>query len=570
MSVNLLNRAVEAAVARGRIGVRDLESFASVVRRGGGVSPDELAAFQAIATRFGDRFEPGARARLTALASGLAQEPKPPPAVRPAAASPSAAAAPAPADVRWTDFSVAPTLAAVAGPQRAQAASVTAALAAAVTQGVLPEGDELLLASAVAQLKFGEAGVGAVLERLEGLSPSERAAFTALRGALDTPLKRTSLYAAFSAGSTLDALGVFARAIAPWSDARVEQVLRSNGSEHLAAGPAPTAPERTSAPAALAPPARLDAAASAQVAAVLESEGFGALTASEQQRLRALISGANAFISAPARKALDALVRQADFVTVSAPTQAEALRKVLRDEAYLAGTVGYFWRGAPVGTAPELQAPVEVPGHLFIAKSATVEAVTLPAKRHGLSLDGRTVPIFVAQQALAAGEVQRTPEAVGRALAALPRASRDLVKAVNLHAGQNPHDVHWEKTFATPGFRSVMTASAEGIIDLYPMPPPGEDEAQLVAGLVHETGHVLSRGTWGASQNDPRWFPWKAAAASDGISPSGYGRENWLEDFSEAFLLRELVRGAPEEPEVRAMMPARQALIEQLLENRPS
>lgn len=565
MSVTLLNRAVDAAVARRRITPADVEQFARAVKGGGGVAPDELAAFQAIATRHADRFDVEARAQHAALLASFAQLPAPPPPVKATTPAPAPAPAPAaPAVVSWDDFTVAARPQDVTGPMRAEAQEVMALLTAAVARGVLPKGDDLLLTSAVAQVGFGTVAARSTVERLEGLGGEERAAFSSLTRTVDSPLKRAVLYAAFSAGSPLGALGTLARSLSGLTDARVQQVLTARGNEQLALTTEARPLEAGEVAARSAGPlSRLDVTAKQQLTAVLDSEGFNALGANEQTRLLALLGGTNRLISGPARAVFAQLVKQDAFVMVSGETQAAALRTALREEAWLSPNIGDVvdLSGRPRVT---LRDPVAVAAHVFVAAEGQVAKRELPAMRYDLELDGRLVPLFFAVSEPVPGEVRQSALTVAQALAALPKPNRDLVQAINLHAESNPHDAAWRRIFELPDFRTLMTTGEGGVIHVYPVAEVGgTSEHQLLPALIHETGHVVSRDAWGRV-NDARWFPWKAAAAADGVSASKYARENWEEDFSETLTLLERVRGTPAEAEVRAMMPARMELLDGL------
>jgi hypothetical protein len=133
----------------------------------------------------------------------------------------------------------------------------------------------------------------------------------------------------------------------------------------------------------------------------------------------------------------------------------------------------------------------------------------------------------------------------------------------------NPADAHWATHYGIPNFRSFATAGADGVVDLYPMTSGSRPALYLAGSLTHESGHTLSIAAWGNSGTDPRWARWDAAMASDGIRASGYAASSRDEDFAEAFVIYQRVRGTPEEAEMRGIMPERFRLIDELLAARP-
>jgi hypothetical protein len=158
-----------------------------------------------------------------------------------------------------------------------------------------------------------------------------------------------------------------------------------------------------------------------------------------------------------------------------------------------------------------------------------------------------------------------TIEEVALALAALPPAARAQVKEVVVEPGANPDDAYWKVEYNDPSFTSYMTAGADGIISLYPSPPK-PSQAYMDQSFIHETGHILSRSSWGDdSQSDPRWADWNAAVTADGIVPSGYGKKSPDEDFAETLVIYMTVRGTPQEAELRALMPERFKILDRLL-----
>ena len=126
----------------------------------------------------------------------------------------------------------------------------------------------------------------------------------------------------------------------------------------------------------------------------------------------------------------------------------------------------------------------------------------------------------------------------------------------------NPQDEHWAKAYNRPNFHSYMTAGSEGVVRIYPTTTPSA-QSTLNGDLIHETGHTLSKRQFGEDSNTgPKWGAWNAAAASDGLHTSQYGRSSPDEDFAESLELYQQVKGTPEEAEVRKLFSSRIAILD--------
>jgi hypothetical protein len=234
----------------------------------------------------------------------------------------------------------------------------------------------------------------------------------------------------------------------------------------------------------------------------------------------------------------------------------------LRDQATAPYTVA---RDGVFGSPPSytLHRPTNVASHAFASH-------TEAARRYELEIDGRRIPILMPAVEDATQGAFHTPQQIARAVAAMPRSARDLITRIDMNPRANPADAHWATHYGIPGFRSFATAGADGVVDLFPMHARSTVATdRLASSLTHETGHTLSRAAWGDPDVDARWGAWRTAMASDGLRASGYARSSLNEDFAEAFVLYQRVRGTTEEAEVRALMPERFRLIDELLAARP-
>jgi hypothetical protein len=135
---------------------------------------------------------------------------------------------------------------------------------------------------------------------------------------------------------------------------------------------------------------------------------------------------------------------------------------------------------------------------------------------------------------------------------------------VQVDGNASPWDKHYQDVYGDPNHRAYMTAGAAGVITIYPSAVK-QTQQFMNSSFIHETGHTLSLSRWGNADTDPRWDAYEAAIQSDGFVTSNYAREHAHEDFSETLVLYQKVRGTPEEAEVRALMPGRFRLIDELL-----
>ncbi|HYH94353.1 hypothetical protein, partial [Hyalangium sp.] len=285
------------------------------------------------------------------------------------------------------------------------------------------------------------------------------------------------------------------------------------------------------------------------------SKGFAALSAPEQDRLFQYVSGTNP-LSRFVHVGLGDKLLEDGFQNASAAGQADQLRAFLRDQPSVpsvASSLGGSFAARPY----TLSGPVEAPGHEFHSGKAD-------ALRYEVEIEGQRIPVFIGKDQDAQRGAYHSIDEVAQALSTLPPANRALVQQVNVDGNRNPEDAHWEQVYGEPGFRSYMTAGAAGIISIYPS--DGKQTQEFInSSFIHETGHTLSHRHWGSDENDPRWNDYKAAIASDGFVASDYARNAPTEDFAETLVLYQKVRGTPQEAEVRALMPARFRIIDELM-----
>jgi peptidoglycan hydrolase-like protein with peptidoglycan-binding domain len=289
---------------------------------------------------------------------------------------------------------------------------------------------------------------------------------------------------------------------------------------------------------------------------VAHSAGFRALPEADRQKLLALVGGSNPDLSAPARQAMGELLKDPKFAGGKSADQWKLLKDFVKDEKWLPGVVSPQEGAFETKRAKyKLTGPVEQKDYEFDGGKAT-------ALKYEVEIDGKKVPVYVAKDK-DAKLTTHSIEQVAKGLAALPKSSRDLVKAVNVEGKPNPDDAYWAKKYNTPGFSSYMAAGAEGKVSIYPS-TTAMSQSYLDGTMIHETGHTLSKQKWG-EDTDKKWDDWRGAMKKDVTHASAYAKNSESEDFAETLQLYQQVKGTPQEAEVRAVMPERFKIIDDLL-----
>lgn len=181
---------------------------------------------------------------------------------------------------------------------------------------------------------------------------------------------------------------------------------------------------------------------------------------------------------------------------------------------------------------------------------------------HTLHIGAQKIALEMPVAGVPEGASLPTPEQLAQAVARIPAPLRaDLERVV-----VNPYSYRFA-IGENNDHRADMTAG-EGLVTLYALE---RSDAALTLTLLHELGHVQSFAKWSYDTEAKGWQQWRAAMEKDGAAPSHYARENasepGYEDFAEATVAYFLTQNTPQHAELKAMFPARFAILEQL--NRP-
>jgi peptidoglycan hydrolase-like protein with peptidoglycan-binding domain len=300
-----------------------------------------------------------------------------------------------------------------------------------------------------------------------------------------------------------------------------------------------------------------DAGAQKTLEAVGVSRGFQYLEPEQQNKLLSLVGGTNRDLSKPARAGLERMMAATGYATLNGPDQLKALNTFLSDEAGLPPQV-VSEPGAFDGRHAYLlvTGPVQIKAHPF-------EGGKADAFKYEVQIGDQKIPVLVAKKVQGKLKTNSLDEVV-RGLVALPLSSRRLVKEVSLESAPSKDDPMWAIKYNDPNFHAYMSAGAPGVVSVYPVKVL-QPQSSLSGALIHETGHILSLQKWGADADGPAWNDWRKAGLADGTSASEYAKKSPHEDFGETLQAYHEAKGTPQEAEVRALMPARFKIIDELL-----
>jgi hypothetical protein len=293
---------------------------------------------------------------------------------------------------------------------------------------------------------------------------------------------------------------------------------------------------------------------------VRNTAGYAGLTQAEKDRISVMIGGSTSVSTDQETSAAELLANKK--ANLSKPS---TLRAWMKKQKYLASGVE-----RPGGRQEWLDWSEGIKGPKD-AGLVKMESGTFKALKWEASVEGRTIPIYepVKPPKASLGVLPTVPELLDD-LEHLPRSVLAQIKTIRLNPKRNPWDAYWKKEKKQKTFQSFMTSGAAGNVEIYPGSP--EDAAYRDISIAHETGHVVSQRAWGDNNWGKRWAPWRKAMKDDGISVSTYAKTDAYDDFAESWALWVTTRGTPREPEVRALIPHRVALMEPLAvasENKP-
>lgn len=282
-----------------------------------------------------------------------------------------------------------------------------------------------------------------------------------------------------------------------------------------------------------------------QLEEIFSSPGFAGLSPNEQATLLRLIRGQDKVLSGRGRWF---------FAELKEATDTE-WRTAIMEQAWLKYIV------PPDSASP----PARAAGQTKLVGKGPVltqDGRDIAGARYEVTVHGHTVRVAIADEAAPSGMYVPTIEMIELGLAQLSPAELLSLREVVVNSRPNSRDAVWRQVFDDPNFTSNATAE-NGLINIYPQ-RGAVSQGRVDVLLTHEVGHFVSTLALGPRSDQNAWKRWTDAIASDTFRASQYASKNANEDFSESWVLYRQVKGTADEASVRAMMPARFAVLDSI------
>lgn len=309
-----------------------------------------------------------------------------------------------------------------------------------------------------------------------------------------------------------------------------------------------------------------DPEATAQLETLLGAPAFKGLDEAQQRQALALFGGTNA-VSEQARGKLG-------DIDLADPA---SLGKFLLTEAKPAD----LWRdAAPASGVPDSQRkPYTVDGpeaieHEFPSGTQPDATDKLPAWKYTVQVDGQSIEVLVPKdEALRTDKSYPTIEQIAKGLAAQPSASLEATDRVVVNPS-TPKEKDDKGNVVDSGADMYAGGNTIGIN------PHGLDSPRAQRDFdftfLHETAHLVEQPPQIFGQS----MAWNAAVQQDRLFSTHYADDRYVddggstidpslgvdpgEDFAEAYMIYHLVKGTPDEVQMRALMPARFAILDKM------
>lgn len=213
--------------------------------------------------------------------------------------------------------------------------------------------------------------------------------------------------------------------------------------------------------------------------------------------------------------------------------------------------------------------------HQFPSRTQPDAEETLGAWRYTVHVDGQSIEVIVPKHSDRDTSVYSYPSLpmIAQALAAQPSVSLEATDRVVLLPGY-PQTTDDQGNVVD---RTALMWAGNGTITVNLRSASNPYEQKNVDyTFLHETAHLVEQ-PW---QGDfPLFKPgWNDAVDADRLFPTGYATDNYVpnsknngvisrkptEDFAEAYMIYHAVKGTPDEARMRALMPARFEILDQM------
>ncbi|QWP78332.1 hypothetical protein J5226_08055 [Lysobacter sp. K5869] len=309
-----------------------------------------------------------------------------------------------------------------------------------------------------------------------------------------------------------------------------------------------------------------DEQALTQVGTLIDSPAFRGLNEDQQTQALALF-GNNTAVSSAARQKLEGL----DL------NDTASLRKFMLTEARPTD----LWRDAAPdsGVADSRRKPYDISGpettdYEFASGTEPNKNVKEPALKYTVHVDGREIDVIVpASEARDDGKSYPTVDQIAKGLAAQPSPSLAATEKVVVNP-YTPKETDKNGQVVDSGADMYATGGS------FYVNPHGVDRPRVQKDFdftfMHETAHLVRQpsGPFGIPME------WNLAVQKDQLFSTHYADDRYVadggsaidkdlgidpgEDFAEAYMTYHLVKGTPDEAQMRALMPERFAILDRM------
>lgn len=315
---------------------------------------------------------------------------------------------------------------------------------------------------------------------------------------------------------------------------------------------------------------------------LISSPAFKGLGQAQQQQALALFGGTNA-VSQKARE--DLASPDPLYGSDHDPNDPATFKVDLNDtdslQAYLSSYAkpADKWRDAmPASGVPDsrrqaytVSEPVRVT-HAFPSGTTKNATDDLPALKYTVTVDGKSIDVYMPAEGTDTDKyAYPTIEQIAKGLAAQPGPSIDATREVVL----NP---------VTPKDSGADMYAGNGTISINPHDADNpREQKDLDFTFMHESAHLVNQPFKGGYIPGLGYIPgWNEAVNKDHMFSTHYAGDNYIqdqndpqaqppsaspdpaEDFAEAYMIYHLVKGTPDEAQMRALMPARFAILDRM------
>jgi hypothetical protein len=299
--------------------------------------------------------------------------------------------------------------------------------------------------------------------------------------------------------------------------------------------------------------------------------GYQLLTRGEQRQLTLLLGANNQAISAPMRAAnLEWLDKQSELPDrgmnqTTWEDQAKRLRDIIAKDWQVSphkikmvpGALDRFRR-----TLAPTEGPRDATYPRVMPKDSDVLPPFIPARQYTVGPEGARTTVYMPGKDVPVAGPLPDIHAIEDIISTLPAQLRGLLPVLVVNPQKYPRDNSAEGiTDIAPRVHFL------GAVNLYPHADRSIDDIR--GTVIHELGHVVSVWAWGPDASAATWDGWRGAIGKDGNPPSSLGGDVEREDFAETFKLYWQVIGTDKEKDMRALMPARFKIVDDLVRKVP-